>query len=104
MGKNPADPGGDAQARARHAHRHSSRHRPEIERSQTCGCFFCLREFAPRDIKDWHQERRSPSGRPPHETALCPFCGIDSVIGSASGYPITPDFLAVMRAVWFGPK
>jgi len=34
-------------------------------------------------------------------TALCPRCGIDSVIGSASGYPITADFLLMMRKYYF---
>jgi hypothetical protein len=34
-------------------------------------------------------------------TLLCPFCGIDSVIGTASGYPITREFLAQMREHWF---
>jgi hypothetical protein len=35
------------------------------------------------------------------QTALCPRCGIDAVIGSASGYPITQDFLQRMRADCF---
>jgi len=28
-------------------------------------------------------------------------CGIDSVIGSASGYPITTEFLESMNRRWF---
>lgn len=35
-------------------------------------------------------------------TALCPRCGIDSVIGSPSGYPVTPEFLGRTREHWFG--
>ena len=34
-------------------------------------------------------------------TMLCPYCEIDSVIGSASGYPITAEFLDAMRRHWF---
>lgn len=34
-------------------------------------------------------------------TAILPRCGIDSVIGSSSGFPITPDFLARMHKEWF---
>ena len=34
-------------------------------------------------------------------TALCPKCGIDSVIGTKSGYPITKEFLGQMQAHWF---
>ena len=33
--------------------------------------------------------------------ALCPACGIDSVLGSASGFPVTPEFLGRMNACWF---
>lgn len=35
------------------------------------------------------------------DTAICPSCGIDSVIGSASSYPITPEFLTAMQKFWF---
>jgi hypothetical protein len=35
------------------------------------------------------------------QTALCPKCGIDAVIGSASGYPISREFLAEMHRHWF---
>ena len=55
--------------------------------------FICLAEFEPEAIADWVDE----SG----VTALCPKCGIDSVIGSASGFPITRDFLEQMRKHWF---
>ncbi len=35
-------------------------------------------------------------------TAFCPLCGIDSVIGDASGIPITQEFLTAMHDKWFG--
>ncbi|OWK39493.1 hypothetical protein FRUB_06056 [Fimbriiglobus ruber] len=35
-------------------------------------------------------------------TALCPKCGIDSVIGTGSGYPVTAEFLEQMYEKWFG--
>ena len=35
---------------------------------------------------------------------ICPKCGIDSVIGSASGYPIEHSFLMKMREFWFSPS
>jgi hypothetical protein len=35
------------------------------------------------------------------QTALCPSCGIDAVIGAACGYPITVSFLARMHSEWF---
>jgi hypothetical protein len=75
------------------AHRHSSRHRAEIEASELCGCFYCRRTFPPGEIEHWLNEGNG--------TALCPHCAIDSVLGSASGFPITADFLRRMHARWF---
>jgi hypothetical protein len=74
------------------AHKRCSRHRAEIESSQQCGCFHCKKIFRPDQIVDWIDEQ---------QTALCPACGIDSVIGSASGLDITEAFLEEMRSAWF---
>ena len=75
------------------AHKHSSNHRGEIARSETCGCFYCLATFKWSDVVE-----RVDGGN----TVLCPECGIDSVVGSASGYPITEEFLKRMNDYWFG--
>jgi hypothetical protein len=76
------------------AHKHSIRHREEIAASERCGCFYCLAIFEPAAITDWVDE---------HDvTALCPKCGIDSVIGTASGFPIADfEFLTAMKEHWF---
>ena len=74
------------------AHKHCSRHRNEIERSERCGCFYCLRTFAAKDIQEWIDDGA---------TAMCPHCGIDSVIGSASGFSMSLDFLRRMHEHWF---
>jgi hypothetical protein len=79
------------------AHRHSIRHRREILDSLTCGCFYCLALFTPGEVGKWVDEEAGVG-----QTALCPGCGIDSVIGSAAGYPITRDFLSRMHRHWFG--
>ena len=73
-------------------HRRSINHRPEVLRSERCGCFCCLAIYAPADIEEW-----CDGG----ETALCPRCGIDAVLGSASGFPITRELLAAMKSRWF---
>ena len=75
------------------AHKHSSIHREELLASDECGCFYCLEIYPPSEISDW-----CDSG----QTALCPKCGIDSVIGSNSHYPINKEFLSKMRKHWFG--
>ena len=45
--------------------------------------------FDPWEITVWIDD---PAG-----TAVCPYCGMDSVIGEASGYPITHKFLQRMQ-------
>ena len=79
------------------AHHHSIRHRDEILASQECGCFYCTMTFLPSSITTWCDPDDGGVG----QTALCPECGIDSVIGTASGYPITLEFLTAMRQRWF---
>ena len=73
-------------------HKHCSNHRAEVERSASCGCFYCRTIFPPADIREWIDEG---------QTALCPECEIDSVIGSASGFSIATEFLEQMHAHWF---
>jgi hypothetical protein len=74
------------------AHSHCARNRGELDDSSQCGCFYCLAMFPPAEITEW------VGGE---ETALCARCGIDSVIGCASGYPITSEFLKRMHDYWF---
>jgi hypothetical protein len=78
------------------AHAHSTRHRDAILTSEVCGCFSCLAVFPPGALEAWVDATEGVG-----QTALCPKCGIDSVIGSRSGYPIGPEFLGEMRKHWF---
>jgi len=77
------------------AHKFSIYHKKQLINDNICGCFYCMRIFKPSEIKYWIKES-------PDETALCPYCGIDSVIGESSGYPITKEFLEKMQDYWFG--
>jgi len=77
------------------AHKHASRHRLEIEASPRCGCFFCFRTFAPTEIKTWTDA---------NQTALCPKCGVDSVLGSASNHRLDDAFLRGMHQQFFGGR
>jgi len=60
--------------------------------SERCGCFYCMKTFLSAEIEEWTDNE---------QTAFCPRCGIDSVIGSKSGYLITPEFLEEMNRYWF---
>lgn len=74
------------------AYHHAAANREEIERSELCGCFYCFSVYSPSEISRWLADG----------TAICPECTIDSVIGTASGFPINQEFLRQMRARWFG--
>ena len=74
------------------AHDHSFKSRAELEKSELCGCFYCEKTFSPAAIAEWIDDG---------QTAMCPFCGIDSVIGSASGFELSKDFLHRMNERWF---
>lgn len=78
------------------AHRQSSGHRAEIAASTTCGCFYCCSIFPSKGIEEWVDEVDGVG-----QTALCPRCGVDSVIGDRSGFPIAAEFLGRMKARWF---
>ncbi len=71
----------------------SKSNKTELLDDTKCGCFYCLKIFHPKEIKRWLREGGG--------TAVCPYCGIDSVIGESSGYPITKDFLREMKEYWF---
>lgn len=49
--------------------------------------------FAPDEVSGWINEGCG--------TALCPYCCTDSVLGDASGCPVTEDFLQKMHERWF---
>jgi len=56
----------------------SFRNRASIAVARACGCFYCLAVFSPADITAWvgHEQ-----------TALCPHCGIDSVLPDVTDEP-----------------
>lgn len=91
------------------AHKHASKHRAEIEASKECACFYCLKRFPPSEIREWvpeHAWSRVDGGRRVQgellgHSALCPRCGIDSVLGDASGVEMTDEFMRAMQRHWF---
>lgn len=75
------------------AHAFCNDNKELLEQSKTCGCFYCLTIFSPKEIIDYTDEFQN--------TATCPHCGIDSVLPDNVGYPITGEFLKQMKKHWF---
>lgn len=103
-------------------HKLSSFHRKAVLRSKRIGCFFCLRFHKPTAITEWIDHRQkmdayvyvsggkmkfrkdAPKGAHPKEgqTALCPHCGIDSVIPDRTyGFRLTKELLKALCERWF---
>jgi hypothetical protein len=82
--------------RAHRAHSACDYNRAAIETGARCGCFYCQEIFSPTEtpIKEWTDYQR---------TAICPLCGIDSVISSVDIPEILDkQFLETMNQKWFG--
>lgn len=77
------------------AHKTSLGNEALLAQSEEAGCFYCLWIGPAPDIVRWVREADGA------RTALCPRCGIDSVIGDAAGQSMTPNFLQAMQARWF---
>ena len=67
--------------------------------ADVCGCFYCLRMFHPSTITEWVDENEEGVG----QTALCPHCGIDSVIPSVPSRPVTHELLERLYREGFAP-
>ena len=61
--------------------------------SDVCGCFHCLSIFNPNQISEWVPYTEG--------IAICPYCGIDSIVGDSQGTLITKDYLKELRHRWF---
>jgi len=77
------------------ARRHSVHNGGEIIRSVICGCYQCGNIFQPKQICDWiGMDGRNMD----NATAICPFCGMASVIAGSVAYPLKKDFLDHLKA------
>jgi uncharacterized CHY-type Zn-finger protein len=63
-----------------------------ILNTQICGCFYCCQFFISDTIKEFVHDNTA---------ALCPLCGIDTVIPLTCYSDMTKEFLEEMRLYWF---
>jgi hypothetical protein len=83
---------------------HTTSNRAEIESSGSCGCCSCMEIFPPHEIVAWTGLDISSFEDPAAargETAVCPRCGSEALIGDRSGHAVTPEFLHRMNQAWF---
>ena len=82
------------------AHKATIFHEKAVLASTLCTCFYCGYQFNPHTEPHLHWvDTTHPKGK----TLACPMCGIDCIIGDASGFPITdPAFIMACTEAWFG--
>ncbi len=79
------------------AHRATIYNRETILKSSLCTCFYCGSQVNPQE------EEYLPWTDKGDLTLLCPYCGIDAVIGDKSGFPINRlEFIYACSNLWFG--
>ena len=72
-------------------HRKSNRNRSSLGNSAICGCFHCFKQFPFDKIAAWIDD---------DATALCPYCGVDAVLGFGSA-TADQELLHEMHDRWF---
>ena len=84
----------------REIHLYSAGHRHLVERATGCGCFYCKAMFPASEIELWCDDPEG--GLDKGTTALCPRCGIDSVLpNNIPGIELTSALLEEMQRHFF---
>ena len=72
------------------AHKAAFYNKDMLAADNKCGCFCCLKIFSPSKIDEWCPEVEDGE----EVTAICPHCGVDSVLGESSGFPNNAEVFA----------
>lgn len=86
------------------AYRYTTNNHAQIAASTVCGCCNCVAVFRPDDIVGWTGLEVHNMDDPQaigQQTAMCPRCGSEAVLGDGCGFPINANFLARMNEAWF---
>jgi hypothetical protein len=76
-------------------HMHCFNNCQSISLSKNCVCIYCKQTFPKDSVIDWVETETE-------KTAICPFCGIDAVIGDATNAPIADsEFIEAIHQHWF---
>jgi hypothetical protein len=88
-------------SRARRLHDECRWNREALAHSRQAGCFSCLEIYPANEVTDWCGEKTRDTGAIVGVTALCPRCGVDALLPSAT-VDLTPSVLARMKRRWLG--
>ena len=80
-------------------HKFSACHEFKVKNSEVCGCFYCTQFFLSEDIEEWVNDDFKDGRK--GKTALCPKCGIDSVLPEVDDFTLNLKLLEDMNAEYF---
>jgi hypothetical protein len=86
------------------AYRYTTNNWAQIEASRLCGCCNCVQTFLPEEIVAWSGltvDNFEDEAAVNNQTAVCPRCGTEAVLGDKAGFPINATFLTRMNEAWF---
>jgi hypothetical protein len=63
-----------------------------LKNATLAGCYRCISIFSPSDITETTDDCK---------TAMCPKCGVDSVLPDTSDFPINMENLTKLNKRWF---
>lgn len=69
-------------------------HREQLLASDVAACYYCFSKFAPGAVEAWCD------GDEQDQTALCPRCGVDAVVGFMG--PVDAAWLRTAHQIGFG--
>ena len=86
------------------AYRYTTNNWSQIEASKLCGCCSCTQTFPAEEVVAWtglDMDNMDDPKAVNNQTAMCPRCGTEAVIGDKSGFPINAQFLGRMNEAWY---
>lgn len=86
------------------AFRYTTNNYAQIEASALCGCCSCVQVYPAEEVAAWTGLEMTNLDDPKaiaNQTALCPRCGMEAVLGDKAGFPINAQFLGRMNEAWF---
>ena len=67
-----------------------------LNQSNYAACYSCKRIFKSKDVTTFLNEGVG--------TAVCPYCGIDSVLGDKTGLGLSVENIQQLHDYWFGAR
>ena len=86
------------------AYRYTTNNWAQVQASKVCGCCNCVEIFPADEVVAWtglDMHNADDAKAVEKQTAMCPRCGSEAVLGDKSGYPIHAQFLGQMNEAWF---